>query len=104
MKTIAMTDFAALYDADTLVVDVREPAEYVSGHVPRAILMPLSTVPAHRDELPRDKTVYVICASGNRSKLGSELIASIGLDAISVDGGTSGWIRLGRDVVTGTQP
>ena len=99
-----MNDFAALHGADTLVVDVREPGEYVAGHVPGAVAMPLGQVATRREELPRDQTVYVICASGNRSKVGAELLAYVGLDAVSINGGTQAWQVIGRPVVTGRDP
>lgn len=102
--TIPMSQFAEQYGPDTLVVDVREPGEYVSGHIPGALSMPLSQVAARRDELPRDRTVYVVCASGNRSKVGADLIAYAGFDAVSVNGGTQAWQVLRRDVVTGAEP
>ncbi len=37
------------------VVDVREPHEYTAGHVPGAKLIPVNSVYARREELPRDK-------------------------------------------------
>lgn len=104
MKIIGMNDFVTLYGPDTLVVDVREPAEYVDGHVPGAHLMPLGQVAIRRGELPRDRTVYVICASGNRSKVGAELLEAGGWDAVSVAGGTQAWRIVGREVVTGVSP
>ncbi len=102
-KSVCMDAFAALHDDATLVVDVREPLEYLGGHVPGAISMPLAQVPLRRDTLPRDRTVYVICATGNRSKIGAELIGCIGVDAVSVGGGTQAWQSLGRPVVTGRE-
>lgn len=99
-----MREFAALYGPDTLVVDVREAVEYVDGHVPGALLMPLAQVATRRDELPRDRTVYVVCATGNRSKVGAELLAYAGLDAVSVAGGTQAWTVIGREVVRGREP
>lgn len=83
------------------VVDVRERDEFGGGHVPSARLMPLATVPAHADELRGDSPVYVICASGGRSAQAVEVLQQMGVDARSVAGGTSAWIRSGRPVETG---
>lgn len=101
---MGMGEFAEIYDADTVIVDVREPMEYVAGHIPGAIAMPLGQVATRRDELPKDATIYVVCASGNRSKVGAELIAYAGYDAVSVGGGTNAWQVLGRPVVEGREP
>ncbi|MBI2912744.1 MAG: rhodanese-like domain-containing protein, partial [Chloroflexi bacterium] len=54
---------------DVAVIDVREPHEYNAGHVPGAKLIPVATVYARRDELPRDKEIIFLCAVGQRSAL-----------------------------------
>lgn len=86
-----------------VVIDVREPGEYVTGHVPGARLIPLSEVPARAHELPTGDPVYVICASGNRSLRASQYLERAGIDARSVRGGTSGWVSAGNPVVTGAR-
>ena len=48
----------------TLVVDVREPHEYASGHIPGARLVPVSRIEDRWQDIPRDKTVIVYCSSG----------------------------------------
>ena len=40
-----------------VVVDVREPVEFVAGHVPRAMLMPMGQLPARMAELDRQAPV-----------------------------------------------
>ena len=52
----------------TLVVDVREPHEYSSGHIPGARLVPVSRIEDRWQDIPRDKTVIVYCSSGGRSR------------------------------------
>ena len=66
------------------------------------ILMPLRTVPARCGELPTDRPVFVICASGNRSKTAADWMNSRGVDAYSVTGGTGAWARAGRPVAAGS--
>lgn len=86
-----------------LVVDVREPEEYVAGHVPGAVNVPLGVLPVRVDEFPKGERLFVICASGGRSAQGAQLLGTRGLDAVSVAGGTSAWTSAGRPVVTGTR-
>lgn len=104
MKTMPLAEFAAIFGPETTLIDVREPGEYVQGHLPGAVLIPLAQLPDRRTEVPNEGTVYVICRSGNRSKVGAELLAHHGFDAVSVDGGTQGWLDRGWDVVTGRDP
>lgn len=87
--------------AGAQVLDVRESAEYVEGHVPSARLMPLGIVPVRAHELAGGEPVYVVCASGARSAQAAQILQRAGVDARSVAGGTNAWVRSGRPVETG---
>lgn len=93
--------FAAAHADGALVIDVREPYEYLSGHVPGAQLIPLGAVPQRSGDLPKDQPVYVVCASGNRSLSATWWLREAGVDAWSVAGGTGGWVGAGFPVVYG---
>ena len=84
------------------VIDVRAPFEYESGHVPGAQLVPLETLASWDRDLPRNRTIYVICASGNRSRVAAEALRRVGVDAVSVAGGTSAWQSTHRPIVFGS--
>jgi rhodanese-related sulfurtransferase len=86
-------------DATTPLVDVREPDEYAGGHVEGAVLVPMGVLPVRVDEIPRDRTVYVICHSGGRSGQVVGWLNQQGYDAVNVEGGTAGWAMSGRPVV-----
>lgn len=101
MTEVTVDQLAAARADGSLVVDVREPAEYVTGHVPGALLLPVGEVEARRRELPQSRPVYVICATGNRSRRVTEALRDQGYDARSVRGGTSAWVQGGHPVVTG---
>ncbi len=90
--------------AGAVVIDVRQPEEYVNGHVAGAHLIPLGEVVARLDEIPTDQTVYLICQSGHRSLKATQFLRAQGYDATSVAGGTKAWIDSGRDVVRGPRP
>lgn len=77
------------------LIDVREDDEYAAARVPGARHIPLGEVPERTDEVPRDETVYVICARGGRSAKAVEHYRSLGIEAINVAGGTLGWIDAG---------
>lgn len=79
------------------VIDVREPHEYDGGHVPNAAHIPVNTVYARREELPKDKDVIFVCAVGQRSALAAEMAAAAGLTRIfNLDGGTEAWANAGE--------
>lgn len=100
-REVTQEAFAAAWADGAVVVDVREHDEYAAGHVPGARLMALRTVPTRCGELPTGRPVFVICASGNRSRTAADRMNTHGIDAYSVTGGTGAWARAGRPVVTG---
>jgi hydroxyacylglutathione hydrolase len=90
------------------VVDVRRPAEYGNGHVPRALNAPLATldrIARIAKELPfeKDKPTAVICAGGYRSSAAASLLEQLGFtNLLNVSGGTGAWINAGYPVETPT--
>jgi len=101
---IDIAEAARRHGTGTPVIDVREPDEYVEGHVPGAPLIPLATVPDRVGDVPASGEVLIICKSGGRSRKAAEHLRSHGVDAVNVAGGTMGWIDAGHRVVTGDQP
>jgi rhodanese-related sulfurtransferase len=101
MREVTLDAFAGAHADGAVVIDVREPYEYATGHVPGARLVPLAQLGLHADELPRTERVYLICATGNRSLVAADYLARYGIDAISVAGGTSGWQGRGWPVHRG---
>jgi len=85
--------------ADHILVDVRSASEFSNGHIPGAINIPLHDLASRSDELPTDKPIVVVCASGNRSRIGSKTLVNIGHTNISnLQGGTSAWMQKGLPV------
>ena len=102
MRQIDIDQVAMALEGGAAVIDVREAGEYSAGHVPGAIHVPMSRLTSRLDELDRNSPVHLICGSGNRSRAMTDLLASLGFDAVDVLGGTSAWIQSGRPVETGT--
>ncbi|MEX2245817.1 MAG: rhodanese-like domain-containing protein [Dehalococcoidia bacterium] len=90
-----------LQSGDTVVIDVREPHEYQAGHVPGATLIPVNSVFARREELPKDKKIVFVCAVGQRSALAAEMAAAAGVPSdrlYNLEGGTDRWVKDGEPV------
>jgi rhodanese-related sulfurtransferase len=104
VQEISVAELAERLDANAVVVDVRQPDEYLGGHVPGAVLIPLNDVPERFGELPTDREVLVVCRSGGRSYVASEFLVANGVQAVNVAGGTLAWIESGREVVEGESP
>lgn len=101
MREVSIQAFASARADGAVTIDVREPAEYLAGHVPGVRLMPMSEVLARAGELPRNAPLYVVCATGNRSLTVADALIREGFDARSVAGGTSGWESAGYPVIRG---
>ena len=96
---ISVQEAKEMADNGAVVIDVREPHEYTSGHVPGAGLIPVNTVYARREELPTDKDVIFVCAMGQRSALAAEMAAAAGLTRLfNLEGGTEAWVNSGEPV------
>lgn len=104
MREVPLATFAAAHRDGAIVIDVREPGEYLNGHVPGATLVPMGQLPSRLHEIPKDLPIYLICASGNRSLSMASLLIRAGHDAYSVTGGTGAWARAGHPIVRGRRP
>ena len=104
MIDITLEELASALARGASVIDVREPREYVAGHIPGSLLMPLTQLSTRLGELDRSRPVYVVCESGNRSSAMTHFLIGQGFDARSVLGGVAAWVRSGRPVVVGAHP
>ena len=91
---------AAGWAAGRAVVDVREPWEYAQGQFPGALPIPLKLLAEHLVDIPDGDTVYVICASGNRSLRGEQILRSLRRNAVSARGGMTPWTAQNRPIHT----
>lgn len=85
-----------------ILVDVREPGEFFMLRAPGAALLPISQFIARHGELPKDRTLLMICATGNRSTQATAyLLANGWSDVRNVAGGMRAWQMAGLDVRRG---
>jgi rhodanese-related sulfurtransferase len=91
-----------LAEDDFDLVDVREPQEWVLGHIPGARHVPLGRLMREPGRhLRRDRVIFV-CAHGVRSLTAAAVAAHHGyLRVFSMDGGIEEWARSGYPVEQG---
>ena len=88
---------------DAIIVDVRNPDEWNATGVPKVPqgvkLIPLPEFQQRApQELPKDKTIYIICNSGNRSRVASDILIGLGYKSVvNIDGGIQAWMREGLE-------
>jgi rhodanese-related sulfurtransferase/TusA-related sulfurtransferase len=81
-----------LADTKNLIIDVRESAEYAFHHIPGAVSIPLGELELRYTELDKNKDIYVICRTGNRSDMAAQLLTDKGFSNVTnVVPGMSQW-------------
>jgi phage shock protein E len=74
--------------AGAVIIDVRTPAEYKSGHIKNSQNIPLSDIAKKAGSL-KGKTVITCCRSGARSASAADILKQNGINAINGGGWTS---------------
>ncbi len=78
------------------LLDVRTPAEYQRGRIPGSVLIPMNTIPSRLSDIPKDKRVVVVCASGGRSAVVARYLRESGYPWVAnYAGGVIDWQRRG---------
>ncbi len=100
---VSVAEALALRDAGAFVLDVREPGEWATVHIPGATLIPLGDLATRLAEVPRDREVVVVCHSGNRSARGRDVLLGAGYPSVtSMTGGMTAWSAAGYPTTTGS--
>lgn len=97
---IAPADYRAQFgaNADHLLLDVRTPEEFNSGHIAGAVNISVDQLAQRLSEVPQDKPVVLYCRSGNRSSQAAQILAQAGYTQIYDLGGIITWQQQGFPV------
>lgn len=77
---------------DFLLLDVRQPEEFASSHLPGAMSVPIGELPDRIEELSRHLPVLVYCRFGLRSRAAAGMLQGAGFgDVYTLEGGFEGW-------------
>ena len=102
VQSIAVVDALrarkALLDG-AAILDVRERDEFESGHVDGAINVPVGTIGANMDRIPKDRPVLAYCGHGERSSTALSLLERAGVwPLMNLSGGMGAWKDAGYKV------
>jgi rhodanese-related sulfurtransferase len=84
---LRLADWSQLNSTDAMIVDVRSPSEYESGHIDRAVNIPLENLRERVTELPRDRECWLVCGVGQRAYYGLRILLQHGIEARILSGG-----------------
>lgn len=89
---------------NAVLVDIREPDEFVRSHVKGAQSQPLSTWDKAHLTIDPDSDVIFTCRSGMRTAGACDrLAARVNSDAFVLDGGLDAWVKAGLPVETNAE-
>ena len=90
-----MTPEEAAARSDLHLLDVREPDEWLAGHIAGAQHIPLGELRDRLAEVPKDRTVLAVCRHGNRSEAATRGLRTLGYTVENLEGGVTAWKRAG---------
>lgn len=109
VEGLSPTDLSAALDGQSLLVDVREPAERQNqGVIAGSLSVPRGTIEFvadpmsehHRSEFEPGRRVILYCDDGARSSLAAETLMEMGYWLVAyLRGGIDAWAREGRQIV-----
>ncbi|HTL15341.1 MAG TPA: rhodanese-like domain-containing protein [Thermomonas sp.] len=111
IREVAPAAFAAA-PGEAILVDVREPAEFETGHIPGAINIPRGVLEFQVDAHPavarvsdpalshKDRPLVLACRTGGRAALAADTLQRMGFsDVRSIAGGVTAWAEAGLPLV-----
>ncbi|HEX2850638.1 MAG TPA: rhodanese-like domain-containing protein [Acidimicrobiales bacterium] len=78
-------------DDEPFLLDVRSPEEFEEWRIPGAVNIPVTELAARAGEVPRDREVVTLCASGNRSSAAADFLSHNGWKVANLRGGMAAW-------------
>ncbi|HRC59952.1 MAG: rhodanese-like domain-containing protein [Propionivibrio sp.] len=106
-NTLTSTQATLLINRENAqVIDLREPDEYISGHLPESRNIPAGRLQERAGELDRFKEgpLLLICQSGSRSSTASKQLAKLGFARVHcLEGGINAWRTAGLPLKKGAK-
>lgn len=93
-KLLSPTSAVALMNTedDVTVIDVREPNEYIEGHIENARHITLGKVAEQLGDMDHNAVIIVTCHQGTRSAAACKTLTNLGYTRVhELQGGMMGW-------------
>ena len=100
-QLISPVEYVTDFDdpASHLLIDVRTPEEFASGHIDGSVNIPVEEMPGRLDEIPGDAPIAVYCRSGNRSASAARILIEAGYAPVYDLGGIQDWVAEGLPII-----
>ena len=94
MNPITIEELEQLDSTQITVVDVRNHDDFIKGSMEHAINIPISDFAENKHQIAKDKPVYVLCYTGDRSLEIVEQLENEGYEAANIIGGYRSFLRI----------
>ena len=99
LEQVFMEDLKNYNEKETIILDLREKLELISGKIDNSINIPLSELRKRYTELPKDKEIWTYCAVGLRGYIATRFLSQKGYRVKNLAGG----IKSEEKVIVNTQ-
>jgi phage shock protein E len=96
-QLISPADYMDMFGDDQahVLIDVRTPEEFATGHISGAINIAVEELASRLAEVPNDQPIIVYCRSGNRSAAAARILIDAGYPVVYDLGGIQTWVAQG---------
>ena len=94
MKSIGIEQLEITDPVSSYIIDLRPEEQYSRGTFPGAVNIPMEQFEERKEEIPREKTIYLLCHSGEHSRDYTDALEEEGYDAVNVSGGYRAYLKL----------
>ena len=91
IKHISAEEFLKIDKSGITLLDIREKYEVQIKPIDFAVNIPFSELTKRLSEIDKNKSVYVMCSTGDLSEEITEILTDMGYDAYNIDGGYSAY-------------
>ncbi|GAA0077853.1 CoA-disulfide reductase [Clostridium sp. CTA-5] len=96
VKTIQWHEIDKLNKEESIILDVREDFELVTGTVDNSMHISLKNLRERLSEIPKDKNIYVTCQVGLRGYVACRILEQNGIKCTNIDGGIKTYLYVKR--------
>ena len=96
VETIQWHEVDQINLSESMIIDVRESFEIMSGEIPNSQNIPLGQLRHKLNELPRDKKLYITCQVGLRGYIACRMLKQNGFACTNIDGGVKTYLGVKR--------
>ncbi|MDR5587474.1 CoA-disulfide reductase [Clostridium aquiflavi] len=96
VDTIQWDEIDNIDKSNSIILDVREEFELVTGKFDNSINIPLGDLRNRLNEMPKDKHIYVTCQVGLRGYVACRILKQHGINCTNIDGGLKTYMYVKR--------